>query len=217
MQDFIQKYIVQYSGIAYLYNCYNYPNTKIKAGDLVFYQPKNFLKSNFISAITESSPTDMSFYHVAMVARAETDVIELIEADSQKGVIVTEHKNICNTHGLFSDVEVSRANLPDEEIKQAIDISINLVGSEYNDLFSPDFINSKGNKSFYCSQIIQYAFNLAALNNIFPDIPMSFRDSKGEISNYWKEYYATRLSPIPQDEPGTHPASIYESEFLTCF
>ena len=197
-----------------IYNCNNYPNTNLQIGDLVFFRPKSFFESSFVSGIVASSPTGKAFYHVAMLAKVAADEIELIEATPKQGVAVTEYKNLCKTHGFFSDVEVSRIKLPADEIAEAVNSAINLRGSEYNDLFAPNFINSNGKKSFYCSQLIQHAFNMATEKEIFADIPMSFKDSTGE---YWKDYYEARSSEVLQDAPGTHPASIYESEFLMCF
>lgn len=199
-----------------LYNCYNYPYFKLKAGDLIFFKPKSFLQSDFISAIADSSPADKAFYHVSMVINVESQEIKLIEATPKSGVILTKHNNLCKTHGFFSDIEVYRVGLADEEITKAVDNSLKLVGLEYNDLFSSNYTNSKGNFSFYCSQLIQYVFNSIKKENIFPNIPMSFKDSTGEISEYWKNYYETRNTVPPQDEPGSHPSSIYESKFLIC-
>lgn len=200
-----------------VYNCYNYPNIKLKAGDLVFFKPKTLFENNFISAVVASSPTEKAFYHVAMVFQAEIDGIKLIEAIPKQGVVNTEYKNLCKTHGFSSDIEVLRVNLSPDKITKAIDNAINLIGYEYNDLFTPSFINSSGNKSFYCSQLIQYVFNMATLMDIFPDIPMSFKDNTGETSQYWQSYYEERLSIVPQDALGSHPVSIYESEILKCF
>lgn len=200
-----------------VYNCYNYPNTKLKAGDLVFFEVKNFFKSNFVSAVISSSPTTRAFYHVAMIVEAKNNSIQLIDSSPTQGVIITEYKNLCKTHGFYNDIEVSRTNLPTDVIDNVIDNAINLVGSEYNDIFASNFINSKGNKSFYCSQIVQYAFNIAAKRNVFPDIPMNFKDQSNEIAQYWIDYYKAKSLDVPQDMPGSHPASLYESEFLTCF
>lgn len=199
-----------------IYNCYNYPNSRLETGDLVFFESKHLFNSGFISAIVESSK-NKAFYHVAMVTKVETNLIELIDATPEQGVAVKEYKNICKTHGFFSNIEILRADLSTDKIKKAVNIAIDLIGSEYNDLFAPNFINSSGKKSFYCSQIIQYVFNIASQEAIFPDISMRFEDNTGETSQYWKDYYEARNSTIPIDEPGSHPASIYESEFLMCF
>ena len=199
------------------YNCYNYPNTKLKTGDLVFFKPAKFFENNFISGIVASSPTGVAFYHVAMVAKTEIAKVKLLEANPKQGVAIAEYNNLCKAHGLFNDIEVLRVNLPAENIAKSVKNAINLVGSEYNDIFSANFVNSKGNQAFYCSQIIQYAFNNATQSNIFSDISMSFKDGKSEVSEYWKDYFTARSVAVPQGEPGTHPASIYESEFLMCF
>jgi cell wall-associated NlpC family hydrolase len=217
MKKWIKENIAKSFEFSMTYNCYNYPNTKLKAGDLVFFKTNTLFESNFISGVVASSPTGKPFDHVAIVVQAEVGKIGLIDATPKQGVVITEYKNLCKTHGFSKDIEVLRMNLAAEKITKAVNSAINLVGNEYNDLFTPNFINSKGNKAFYCSQLIQYAFNMATQRDIFADIPMSFKDSTGEISQYWKDYYEAISSTIPQDVPGTHPASIYESEFLMCF
>lgn len=199
-----------------IYNCYNYNNSKLKPGDLVFFEPKNLLEG-FTSAIISSSPTGRAFSHVAMIVQVDEDSIYLIDAVPVYGVRISQYENLCQTHGFFADIEISRVSLPLSDILSAIDIAINLAGHEYNDLFAPDFINSGGNISSYCSQLIQYAYNMAVQKDIFLDIKMSFKDDTGEISEYWKNYYEERSALVLQDMPGSHPASIYESEFLTCF
>ena len=168
------------------YNCYNYPNIKLKAGDLVFFKPKAIFGNNFISAIVSSSPTEKAFYHVSIIARVDAASIELIEASPKNAVVNIEYKNLCKTHGFLSDIEVLRVDLPENKISEAIKIAHSLVGSAYNDIFASNFFNSKGEKSFYCSQLIQHTFNMAALMEVFPDIKMSFKDNTGEISPYWK-------------------------------
>lgn len=200
-----------------IYNCYSYPNDRLKSGDLVFFKPKTIFESGFASAILDSSPTGKAFYHVAMVIRVENNLLFLLDATPLRGTEILEYNNLCKTHGFFHDIEVMRVNLPAHKITTAVNNAVNLVGSEYNDLFSPEFINSKGKISFYCSQIIQYVFNMAAWGEIFSDIPMNFKDHTGEISQYWQYYYEGRSAIVPQDAPGTHPASIYESESLMCF
>lgn len=200
-----------------VYNCYNYPNTKLKAGDLMFFKSTKLFGNNFLSAVITSSPTEKTFYHVAIVVKSEAKAVTLLDTNPEQGVVVKEYRNVCKTHGLFSDIEILRTNLSNSEITKAVDNALSLVGNEYNDLFSNNFINSKGNKSFYCSQIIQHVFNMATQKDIFPNIPMNFKDHTGKISEYWQDYYNARSSNIPQDAPGSHPASIYESEFLICF
>lgn len=201
-----------------IYNCYKYANNRIEIGDIVFFKSINlFTVDNFSSAVIKSSPTIKNFYHVAMVTSITAEEVTLIDSTPKKGVSINQYKNLCKTHGFFSDIEVLRLDLPIEQKMDAVNIALNLIASEYNDIFSSDFINSNGNRSFYCSQIIQYAFNIAAQDNIFPDIKMNFKNNEGEFIGHWKIYYAGMSATIPQDEPGSHPSSIYESNFLQCF
>lgn len=50
-------------------------------------------------------------------------------------------------------VELCHVELDDSWKKDAIKWSLEQLGCVYNDLFSPECINSQGKRAFYCSQL----------------------------------------------------------------
>jgi len=73
-----------------------------------------------------------------------------------------------------------------------------------------DRVYLTGEDEYYCSELVVDAFKYAnGGEELFPEEPMSFRDpTTGEILDYWKRYYAYFGRPVPDGEPGSHPASL---------
>ncbi|CAJ0919023.1 unnamed protein product, partial [Mesorhabditis belari] len=94
-------------------------------------------------------------------------------------------------------------------LERALSFAESKAGCEYNDIFSPNFRNSKGQESYYCSQLVAESFKAD-----FPCEPMNFRGKNGDFLQYWVEYFAKRHQEIPQDQPGSHPAKIRKAECL---
>lgn len=71
-------------------------------------------------------------------------------------------------------------------------------------------------QAWYCSELILEAFRHA--NDgcfVFPQTPMGFRDVEtGELFPYWVRLYQQAGKPIPEGEPGSHPALLSCSEKL---
>lgn len=196
------------------YNCYNYYNNDLRIGDLVFFKSIILSRDNFVSSIISSAKNSNNIYHVAMIIEAKEDKVSLIDATPIHGVKITSYANLCKTHGFFQDIEVARVNFDANYIQNVIAAAKEMEGLAYNDIFSPNLINSKKQVSFYCSQLVQTAYNDAGAGEVFPDIKMNFLDENGVTLNYWKEYYELKSEKIPQDMPGSHPASLYESNNL---
>lgn len=80
-----------------------------------------------------------------------------------------------------------------------------------------DAVYLTGEDAYYCSELIVDSFKVASGDeNFFPEHPMSFRDPKtGEILEYWKQYYAYFGRPVPDGEPGSHPATLSLSTKLS--
>ena len=71
-------------------------------------------------------------------------------------------------------------------------------------------------KGWYCSELVLEAFRYA--NDgcfVFPQTPMGFRDLEtGELFPYWAKLYQKAGKPVPEGEPGSHPALLSRSEKL---
>ncbi|KAL6725727.1 hypothetical protein Aduo_007761 [Ancylostoma duodenale] len=170
--------------------------SRAEVGDLVFLA-KNDTSCAFERAISDvaSSP----YYHVAIVVRNKRLVHAL-----PRGVL---HQTVGE---MVADCEPDRIEIVHVEASEAAKIKAaqyaeTKIGMPYNDLFAADCINSDGVESYYCSQLVTEAYDGAIE---FPEHKLNFKDEHGEILEYWQKYYEERGRHVPQDEPGSHPASI---------
>lgn len=92
----------------------------------------------------------------------------------------------------------------------AVQHALSLRGLPY------DRVYLTGEDAYYCSELVVDAFKYSNEGaEVFPEEPMSFRDAiTGEVLEYWKKYYAYFGRPVPEGEPGSHPASISKSPKL---
>lgn len=77
-----------------------------------------------------------------------------------------------------------------------------LLGRPYDFLFLPN------NGEIYCSELVQQSFVYKDGRKVFAPIPMTFRDSNGAVLPYWQEFYARRLSVVPDGVPGSNPGEL---------
>ncbi|CAJ0596833.1 unnamed protein product [Cylicocyclus nassatus] len=170
--------------------------SRAEPGDLVFLA-KNETSCDFERAVTDvaSSP----YYHVGIIARDRRIVHAL-----PRGVL---HQSLDE---ILADaepdrIEIVHVNTYGTAKTKAAAYAEGKVGMPYNDIFAPDCINSDGVESYYCSQLVTEAY----LDEIeFPEHKLNFKDEHGHMLDYWVQYFEERGKHIPQDEPGSHPASI---------
>jgi cell wall-associated NlpC family hydrolase len=198
----------------YPLSCSKYNNRDLVPGDLLFYHASSIASfiSDFVSGV--SSISSESIYHVAMVVESNLDSINIIHAFPGSGVVASHYKNICGAESIFNTIKVRHVDVDRHIAHKAVKIAINHIGEAYNDIFSPNFNNSKGEHSFYCSQLIQYAYNNAADSEIFPSHPMRFHEQDGKVSNYWASYFEKLNLEAPVGVNGSHPGIMYESNYL---
>jgi len=96
-------------------------------------------------------------------------------------------------------------------IPSAIARSQQLLGLPYDRAFG------NGPDAYYCSKLILDVFKHANAGDfLFPETPMNFTDpSTGRTSDVWIRYYKELGLPVPEGEPGSHPALLSRSEHLT--
>ncbi len=64
------------------------------------------------------------------------------------------------------------------------------------------------NDDIYCSELVQFAFVDRKGQRIFQPIPMSFHNDEGQITDYWKTFYARHNMEVPEGWPGTNPSEM---------
>lgn len=189
-----------------------------KNGDLIFVADT----SSFSSAVAES--TGGAFSHVGIIQRV-ADTLYVLEAVPRKGVVRTPIEKFIaeapKDENGRPEIKVKRLfriqQLPGEEkvsvdslqkiANLAVEKAIAFLGTPY------DLAFFEGAEELYCSELIYESF-LQGDVHIFPVVPMNFKDSTGEISSYWNEYYKKLGKAVPQDWPGTNPNDLYKSDLL---
>ncbi|ETN72321.1 betaine-aldehyde dehydrogenase family protein [Necator americanus] len=169
---------------------------RAEVGDLIFLA-KNSTSCAFERAVSDAASSP--YYHVGIIVH-DNHVVHALP----RGVL---YQTVID---MVADCEPDRVEIVYVKAKKSAKIRAakyaeKKIGMPYNDLFSPDCINSDGVESYYCSQLVTEAYHGEIE---FPEHKLNFKDENGEILEYWKEYYETRGRPVPQDEPGSHPASI---------
>lgn len=188
---------------------------RIGPGDLVFFHRIPQRSNNFDEAVVSASLFNSDVYHVALALEGE----KIIHATDQGVHIESLATAISNL--LPDAIELTTLNLDPEWKFRASLWAEQQVPAEYNDLFSPECINSRNRKAFYCCQLACEAYKATYLANpSHPDpnpfLPhkLNFLDSQGRMIPYWIEYYK-QLSPNspdpPQGAPGSHPSILRRS------
>lgn len=91
--------------------------------------------------------------------------------------------------------------------RESIDICKNLLGRPYDDAFD---IN---NGSYYCSELVYFAFKDKNGKYLFELIPMTFKDPQtGNTFLPWLKYFEELGISVPEGKPGLNPGGISKSE-----
>jgi len=187
---------------------------KSTPGDLVFFHRLPSESANeFESAVVFSSRLDSSVYHVAVVMSdgwVVHAVCDGVREESLAQALLSLQPDI---------VELGRVELGAEWKTRACEWARGQIGSAYNDLFSPECIDSTGRRAFYCCQLAAESYKSTNPTDPgeSPFLPhkLNFLDSQtGEIIPYWVDYYREKCpqSPdVPQDRPGSHPSILRAS------
>ena len=156
----------------------------LREGDLLFHVAPTG------NAITEVTPGMID--HVAIVINADS-VIEAVG----KGVVITPLDSLFSQQGRYEAASVRRCDR-----RQSVARARKYLGRAYDYLYLPD------NDDIYCSELVQLAFVDRKGRRIFQTVPMSFHNDKGQITDYWKEFYARYNIEVPEGKPGTNPSEM---------
>ncbi len=195
----------------------NNKQCNLEIGDLVFFsQPNTLNKDDFVSAVSTSSKKSNA-YHVAIIVGKNNNSYDVIHATQTKGVILEDLEKILNSEKTTNNAIVfyRRVNTSKETKQKAKEFAYNALGGEYNDLFFENNLNSKRKYSYYCSQLIEQAYNQSANATLFKKQKLNFSDQSGNLIKYWKNYYAEKGYDIPFNQCGTHPSTMLQEKNLS--
>lgn len=192
-------------------NSNNNDSPALQRGDIVF---QVCLPSEFVNAINEAacaSKGELVYAHVGIIDIDSIGNITVIEAEPKNGVTITPWEQFltdCDTLNGQPLAVVKRITEPFDTLA-VINRAKSFLGQEYDHAFIHD------NGKMYCSELIYCSYLRGDSTHIFEATPMNFRNSSGEMPEYWIEKYSRLGIPIPEGEPGTHPNDIAKSPLLT--
>lgn len=177
----------------------------LKSGDLLFVEAQNTGVSGAINRSTQVGT--WQFDHVALVEHDSHNFF-VLHATTQGGSIRqplaeflaqrSPNQQAIQVFRLTSDYQQS--------ITPALERAHALLGKPYN------YSYVLNEDSYYCSDFIERAFRS---HSIFNHIPMNFKNpATGVIDEIWVERYVKLGKSVPQDEPGSNPNQLAQSEKL---
>lgn len=149
-----------------------------------------------------------SFSHLGIVYN-EDNVSYVIEAGG-RGVV----KTLLDSFLLRSSDEKGQPKVIAGRVKKkyryivpfAIQKSLSLLGKKYDDGFDIQ------NDSYYCSELVYYAFVDSAGKSLFELSPMTFIDPDTKSTfPAWTQYFNDLGISIPEGKPGLNPGGISRS------
>ncbi len=187
---------------------------KLHNGDLIFQNVDCGPMCDAINEVTQGYH-GAKFSHVGIIT-IDKKQIYVIEAIS-KGVSITSLSKFLS-RSLDNNgkprIAIGRLNKKYQQlIPQAICEARKLVGKPYDDYFDIS------NDSYYCSELVYFAF-LKANNNkpLFQLAPMTYKSPKtNKIFPVWDDYFKNLNIPVPEGKPGINPGGISRSEYLKVF
>ena len=165
--------------------------SQLKDCDLIFHVAD---APNRITDVTQGID-NRRIDHVGIFCRAEGKpyVVEAIG----RGVVMTPLDSM-RREGYFLVGRI-RGRI---DRKESLRRAMALLGRHYDHLFLPD------NDDIYCSELVQLSMVDRRGQLVFATIPMSFHDATGQITPYWRQFYAERGMEVPEGWPGSNPGEL---------
>ena len=159
----------------------------IKTCDLLFVTtPENSTKGDLSEAISSSKENEKeNCIHVAVLKNEINEEIKVIEAETEEGVICRSLKIFIEMNSIKNPLKkyyVKRIKSSNEEdIKRWIKEIEKHIGKKYNHTYLPS------KDSLYSSELIYNIYKDDKNQPLFAEIPMNFKDKKGNFQSYWIE------------------------------
>jgi len=180
--------------------------SQLQNGDLIFVEAKQKDLSGAINRVTQKSETE-NFDHIGLI-EIEQEKIFVLHASTKLGSNRQPLKEFYaeNTDNNQKMVIYRLKKQYQKAIRPAIIQSKKMLGKPYNWTY---ILNEE---SYYCSDFIERIFRK---DSIFVHIPMNFKNPKtNKIDDFWVDFYKKRNLEVPQNQPGTNPNQLANSEKL---
>ena len=185
---------------------------ELKNGDLLFSVGAE--GSSFTEAIKNSTAGlgEIPFSHVGIVSIEDNEVI-VIEATVSDGVVRTNLQDFFDVAASSKDktlITVGRLNKDLQySIPEALERANLHLGNDY------DLFYDESNDSFYCSELVRFAFVDSTGSYIFEPLSMTFKNKETGVTDpYWIDHFEKLNAPIPEGEPGTNPSDMAKSNYI---
>ena len=193
------------------------PGFDLKKGDLLFQLRKGGELEWIISRLF-AGYSGMALNHVA-ISTGSGELVEAVMPRVQKTTLTQFiDKSVCDGLGRPCILVARLKSTWQPLVDEALAFADEQLHIPYNSDFSPDSHSQSdiSNRAWYCSAFVLEAFRTANQGkSVFPETPMGFRDLEtGEVFPYWVEFYRKVGQPIPEGEPGSHPALLSCSDKL---
>ena len=188
------------------------PGVALHPGDLLFQDLDGNPLCDAIEAVTTGcGNTRLS--HVAMVVDTQPQVT-LVEAVGSGVKLTPLSQFLLRSHDAAGHPKVLVGRLRQEYrdlIPQAVTYAKAQLGKPYDKPFT------MGEDSFYCSELIYFAFLHADHGKpVFSTAPMTFKDpATGNFFPTWVDYYQKLGTPIPEGQPGLNPGGMSRDSCIT--
>ena len=181
----------------------------VENGDLLFVASD---RANGITSVTQGVG-GLAIDHVAIAVRdSATGRLSVVEAVPRRGVCITPIDSFMVSAtprgGSHPLVVVGRLN--DRcGVGRSVANALKYVGRPYDYLFMHD------DQEIYCSELVLLSYVDCAGRPVFAPIRMSFHDASGEVTQFWRDYYAKRGLRVPEGAQGSNPGQLSRDPKLT--
>ncbi len=157
-------------------------------------------KGDAITNVTHGTQ-GLNINHMAIVCTGAQGGPMLLQADG-RGVHAQwlDHEPLRDASGK-PRLLVGRINVPFSPTL-SLQRAVGYLGAPY------DWNYSDSDSAIYCSELATKCIVGAGGQPVLGTVPMEFRDSSGNIPQYWLEHYGKQGLPVPEGEPGSNPGEV---------
>ena len=150
-------------------------------------------EGNAITDVTHGAD-GMQIDHVGIYHKGK-----VIEAVPHRGVCMTPIDSFMKRNQYL--IIIGRVVTPFSK-RKTIRQAKRCIGLPYDSLYMPDL------RAVYCSELVQQCYVDKHGQQVFEPIGMTFRDSTGEIPDYWTDFYRRFGMQVPEGLEGSNPGEL---------